>query len=104
MIHLRIAYANLERVLASTILNPLAAADILNDWRTDLSDANEPIKLTNSNYQSDPARDTVSSECDSPVDTARQEPKTQDFKDNGYPVAAEQEDYPGAGKANREVE
>jgi len=99
--HWRSAHANLDIVLASTIRNP--HADVLTDRRTDLSDANEPIEHSDSDYESDPAGDTGGSECDAPDDTLRREPETEVLKDNTYPVAAEQDDYPGAGEAIGEV-
>jgi len=93
--------ANLNIVLASTIRN--TAADVLTDRETDLSEANEPIEHSNLDYESDPAGDTGGSERDAPDDTLRREPKTEVLEDNTYPVAAEQEDYPGAGEAIGEV-
>jgi len=99
--HLRSAHANLDIVLASTIRNP--PADVLTDRGTDLSDANEPIEHSDSDYESDPAGDTAGSERDAPDDTLRREPKTEVREDNTYPVAVEQEDYPGAGEAIGEV-
>jgi len=100
-IHLRSAHANLDIVLASTIRNP--PTDVLTDRGTDLSDANEPIKHSDSDYESDPAGDTAGSERDAPDDTLRREPETEVLEDNTYPVAAEQEEYPGAGEAIGEV-
>ena len=101
--HLRSAHANLDIVLASTIWNPLAPADVLNDQGTDVSDANEQFEHSNSDYESDPARDTLGSERDAPRDTFMREPETEVLEDNPYPVAAEQEDYPGSGEAIGEV-
>jgi len=98
---LRSAHANLDIVLASTIRN--APADVRTDRGTALSDANEPIEHSDSDYESDPGGDTAGSERDAPDDTLRREPKTEVLKDNTYPVAAEQEDYPGAGEAIGEV-
>jgi len=100
-IHLRSAHANLDIVLASTIQNP--PADVVTDRGTDLSDANEPIEHSHSDYESDPAGDTAGSERDAPHDTLRREPETEVLEDNTYPVAAEQGDYPGAGEAIGEV-
>jgi len=91
------AHANLDIVLASTIRNP--PGDVLTDRGTDLSDANEPIAHSNSDYESDPARDTAGSERDAPDDTLRRDPEREVLEDNTYPVAAEQEDYPRAGEA-----
>jgi len=99
--HLRTAHANLDIVLASTIRNPPVA--VLTYRGTDLSDANEPIEHSDSDYESDPAGDTPGSERDAPDDTLRREPETEVVEDNTYPVAAEQEDYPGAGEAIGEV-
>ena len=90
--HLRSAHANLDIVLASTRRNP--PADVLTDWGTDLSDANEPIEHSDLDYESD----TAASERDAPDDTLRREPETEVLEDNMYQVAAEQEDYPDAGK------
>jgi len=98
---LRSAHANLNIVLASTIWNP--RADVLTDRGADLSDANEPIEHSDSDYESDPAGDTVGSERDAPDDTLSREPETEVLEDNTYPVAAQQEDYPGAGEAIGEV-
>jgi len=84
-------------VLASTIRNP--PADVLTDRGTNLSDANEPIEHSDSDYESDPAGDTAGSERDAPDDTLRRAPETEVIEDHTYPVAAEQEDYPGAGEA-----
>jgi len=98
---LRSAHANLDIVVASTIWNP--PADVLTNRGTDLSDANEPIEHSDSDYESDPAVDTAGSERDAPDDTLRLEPETEVLEDNTYPVAAEQEDYPGAGEAIGEV-
>jgi len=95
------AHANLDIVLASTIRNP--PADVLSDRGTDLSDATEPIEHADSDYESDPAGDTADSERDAPEDMLRREPETEVLEDNTYPVAAEQEDYPGPGEAIREV-
>ena len=100
--HLRSAHANLDIVIASTLRNP--PVDVLNDWGTDLSVANEPIAHSDSDYESDPAGDPAGSERDAPDDTLTQEPDTEVLEDNTYPVAAEQEDYPGAGGAIGEVE
>jgi len=99
--NLRSAHANLDIVHASTIRNP--PADVLTDRGTDLSDANEPIEHSDSDYESDPAEDTAGSERDAPDDRLRREPETDVLEDNTYPVAAEQEDYPGAGEAIGEV-
>jgi len=99
--HLPSAHANLNIVLACTIRNP--PADVLTNRRTDLSDANEPIEQSNSDYQSDPAGDTAGSERDAPDDMLRREPEKEVLMNNRYPVAAEQEDYPGAGEAIGEV-
>ena len=90
------AQANLDIALASSIRNP--PADVLTDRGTDLSDANKPIEHSDSDYQSDPAADTAGCECDAPDDTLRWEPETEVVKDNTYPVAADQEDNPGAEK------
>jgi len=99
--HLRSEHANLDIVLASTIRNP--PADVLTDRGTDVSDANEPIEHSDSDYESDPAGDTAGSERDAPDDTLRREPETEVLEDNMYAVAAEQEDYQGAGEAIGEV-
>jgi len=99
--HFRSVHANLDIVLASTIRNPPVA--ILTNRGTDLSDANEPIDHSDSDYESDPARDTAGSERDAPDDTLRREPETEVVEDNTYPVAAEHENYPGAGEAIGEV-
>jgi len=98
---LRSAHANLDIVLASTIRNP--PADVLTDRGTDLSDSNEPIEHCDSDYESDPAGDTAGSERDAPDDTLRRERETEVLEDNTYPVAAEQEDYPGPGEAIGQV-
>jgi len=98
---LRSAHANLDIILASTIRNP--PADVLTDRGTDLSDTNEPIQHSDSDYQSDPAGDTAGSERDAPDDTLRREPETEILEANTYPVATEQEHYPGAGEAIGEV-
>jgi len=95
------AHANLDIVLASTIRN--SPAEVLTERGTDLSDANEPIEHSDSDYKSDPAGDTAGSERDVPDDTLRPEPQTEVLEYNTYPVAAEQEDYPGAGEAIGEV-
>jgi len=94
--HLRSAHANLDIVLASTIRN--APADVLTDRGTDLSDANKPMEHSDSDYKSDPAGETTGSERDTPDDRLRREPETEVLEDHRYAVAAEQEDYPGAGK------
>jgi len=99
--HLRSAHANLDIVLASTIRN--SPADVLTDRGTNLSEANEPIEHSDSDYESDPAGNTASSERDAPDDTLRREHETQVLEDNTYTVAAEQKDYPGAGEAIGEV-
>jgi len=78
-------------------------ADVLTNGWTDLSDANEPIEHSDSDYESDSAGDTAGSEGDASDDTLRQEPETAVLEDNTYAVAAEQEDYPGAGEAIGEV-
>ena len=93
---MRSAAANLDIVLASTIWNP--PADVLTDRGTDLSDANEPIEHSDSDYESDPAGDTAGSERDASDHTLRREPETEVLEDFTYPVAAEQEGYPGAGE------
>jgi len=98
---LRSAHANLDIVLASTIQNP--PADVLTDRATVLSDAKEPIEHSVSDYESDPSGDTAGSERDEPDDTLRWEHETNVLENNTYPVAAEQEDYPGAGEAIGEV-
>jgi len=99
--YLRTAHANHEIVLVSTIRNP--PGDLLTDRGINLSDANEPIAHSDSDYESDPAGDTAGSERDAPDDTLRREPETEVLEDNTYLVAAEQEDYPGAGEAIGEV-
>jgi len=98
---LRSAHTNLDIVLASTIWNP--PADVLTDRGTDLSDANDPIEHSDSDYESDPTGDTAGSERDAPDHTLRREPKPEVLEDNTYPVAAEQADYPGAGEAIGDV-
>jgi len=98
---LRSAHANLDIILASTIRNP--PPEVLTDRGTDLSDANEPIEDSDSDYESDPAGDTAGSERDAPDDTLRREPETEVLQANTYPVPAEQEDYPGAEEAIGEV-
>jgi len=99
--HLRSTHANLDILLVSTIRNP--PADVLTDRATDLSDANEHIKDSDSDYQSDPAGDTAGSERDAPDDTLRRQPETEVLEDNTYPVAVEQEDYLTAGEPIGEV-
>jgi len=99
--HLRRAHATFDIVLTSTVRNP--PADVLPDRGTDLSDTNEPIEHSDSAYESDPAGDTAGSERDAPHDTLRRKPETEALEDNMYPVAAEQEDYPGAEEAIGEV-
>jgi len=99
--HSRSAHANLDIVLASTIQNP--PADVFTNRGTDLSETNEPIEHSASDYESNPAGDTTGSERDAPDDTLRREPEIEVLEDNTYPVAAEQEDYPGAGDAIGEV-
>ena len=94
---MRSAHANLDIVLASTLRNP--PADVLTDRGTDLSDANEHIEHSDSDYKSGPAGDTAGSERDAPDNTLRRDPKTEVLEDNTYPVATEQEDYLGAGEA-----
>jgi len=96
------AHANLDFGHASTIRNPLAY--VLSDWWTDLSDTNEPIAHSDLDYESDPAGDTVGSADDEPDDTLGREHETEVHEDNTYSVAAEQEDYPGAGEALGQVE
>jgi len=105
MRHLRNAHPNLDIILAPTVWNLLAPADVLNDLETDLFDTNEQFKTSNSGYESDPAEDTASTatECNTPNDTLMQEPKTDVTKHNWHPVAAEQKDYPGASEANQVV-
>jgi len=98
---LQSAHANLDIVLASTIQNP--PANVLSDGATVLSDAKEPIEHSDSEYESDASGDSAGSECDGPDDALMWEHKTEILKDNTYPVAAEQEDYPGAGEAIGEV-
>jgi len=93
--HLRSVHPDLDIVLASTIRNP--PADVLTDRGSDLSDANEPIEHSDSDYQSDPAGDTAGSWRDIPDDMLRRKPETEVLEDNTYPVAAEPEDYPGTG-------
>ena len=77
---MRSAHANLDIVLASTIQNP--TADFITNWGTDQSDANEPIEHSDSDYESDAARDIAGSERDSPDDTLRREPETEVLEDN----------------------
>ena len=95
--HLRSAHSNLDIVVASTIRNP--PTDVLTDRGTNLSDSNETIEHSDLDYESDSAGDTAGSERDAPDDRLRREPETDVLEDNTYPVAAEQEDYPGAGEA-----
>jgi len=99
--HLRSAHANLDIVLASTIRNP--PADVLTDRGTALSDTNEPIEHSDSDYESDPAGDTAGSERDASDDRLRREPEIEVPEYNTYAVAADLEDYPGAGEAIGEV-
>jgi len=95
--HLQSRHANLNIVLIYTIRNP--PADILTDQGTDLSDANEPIEYSDSDYESDPAGDTAGTERDTPDDTLRRTPETEVLEDNTYPIAAEEEDDSVAMKA-----
>jgi len=99
--HLRSEHVNLDIVLASTIRNP--PADVLTHQGTDLSDANEPIEHSNSDYKSDPAGDRAGSELNAHDDTLSREPETEVHEDTTYAVAAEQEDYPGPAEAIGEV-
>ena len=94
--YLRSAHANHDIVVASTIQNP--PADILTSRGTELSEANEPIEHSDSDYKPDPAGDTAGSQRDAPDNTLRREPETEVLADNTPPVAAEEEDYPRAGK------
>jgi len=95
---LRKADSNINIILASTLQNQLAPADRVNDSRTDLSDANQSCEHSHSDNQSDPPRDRPSTERDPPDDLVRWEPEREVLEDNTYPVAAEEEDYPGGGK------
>jgi len=99
--HLRSANANLHIVLASTTRNP--PGHVLPDRGTDLSDANEPIEHSDSDYKSVPPGGAAGSERNAPDATLRREPETEVLEDNTYPVAAEQEYYPGAREAIGEV-
>jgi len=92
--HLRSAHPNLDIVLAFSM--PNQPADMLTNRVPALSDANEPIEHSDSDYESDPAGDKAGSERDAPDETLRREPETEALEDNSYPVTAEQEDYPGA--------
>jgi len=94
--HLRSGHANPDMVLASTIRNP--PAHRITDRGINLSEANEPIEHSDSDYKSDPAGDTAGSELNAPDDTLAREPQTEVLEDNMYPVAAEQEDYQSAGE------
>jgi len=75
------------------------AVDVLTHRGPDLSDANQPIEHSDSDNQSDPAGNTAASDRQAPDDTLWREPETEVFLDNTWPVAAEQEDYPGPGEA-----
>jgi len=57
-------HANLDIVLASTIRNP--PADVVTDRGTNLSDANETIEDSDSDYESGPAGDTAGSVTGAP--------------------------------------
>jgi len=96
--HLRSAHANLDILLASTIRNPFAPADVLNHWRTYVSDPNEHFEHSNSECQSDPGGDTPGTNSDAPDDTLTRKPETEVLMDNTNPVAEEQEDYLATGK------
>ena len=91
---MRNAHANVDIVLASTIRNP--PPDVLTDLGTDLSDANKPIELSDSDYESHRAGDTAGSERDAPDDTRRREPEAEVHEYDTYPVAEEQDDFPRA--------
>jgi len=80
-------HGNLNIVLRSTIRNP--PADMLTDRGTELSDANEPIEDSDSDYESDPARDPAPSEHDVPEDRFGQEQEKEGLEDNRYRVGAE---------------
>ena len=111
--HLRSVHPYLHSVLTSTIGNP--PVEVFTDPGTEggtnrgtnrgtnLSDANKPIEHSDSDYESDPDGDTAGSEHDTPDDTLRPEPEPEVLEDNTYPVAGEQEDYPGTGEAIGEV-
>jgi len=99
--HLQSAHANLNIVRVSGIQNSLA--DVLTDWGTNLSGANDSIEHSDSDYKSDPAGHTTGSECDPRDDTLMREPETEVREDHTYPVAAEDEDYRGVGEASGEV-
>jgi len=90
-------HANLDMVLASPIRDP--PVDFLTNRGTDLSEPNKPIENSDCDYESDPARDTASSERDAPDDKLTVEPETELFEENTYPVTVEQEDYPGPEEA-----
>ena len=70
---------------------------------TNLSDTNQPIEHSDSDYESDPAGDTARSERNASDVTLRREPEIEVPEYNMYAVAADQEDYPGAGEAIGEV-
>jgi len=95
--HLRSAHANLDIVLGSSKRNP--PADVLTARGTDLSDTNEPIHHSDSDYVSDPAGDPAGNKCDAPDDKLSREPETEVPEENTYRVTAEQKDYQGAGEA-----
>jgi len=78
-------------------------ADVLTDRGPALSDANEPIEHSDSDYEPDPAGDKAGSEREAPYDTLRREPETEVLENNTYPLTAEQEDYPGTMEAIGEV-
>jgi len=79
---LRSAHSDINIILAFTLQNQLAPADIVNDSRTDLSDVNQYCEHSHSDNQSDPARDRPSTERDPPDDVVRWEPETEVLEDN----------------------
>jgi len=81
-IHLRSAHAHFNIVLASTIRNQLAPADVVNNRGTVLSDAKKLFENSDSDYQSDPAGDKQGSERDARDEMLTWEPETEVFKDN----------------------
>jgi len=96
-------HANLDIVLAFTIWSPLAPEDLLNDQGSDISDDNKLREYCNSDHQSDAAGDLAGSEHDAPDDTLMQEPDTEGYKDNTYPVAPQQEDSSSAREARMAI-
>jgi hypothetical protein len=103
--HLRIAHANLDIVLASTIRHA-PSVDPINDTETDLClhpgfGVNEENERPDSDYESNP--DPAGCDADALIDDVAHESDAEILNHNTSATASRQAYYPGAGESIGDV-